>query len=104
MVHAQCTGCGQSVISFKSYFFKVTPIAVCQGCGRRVKKRGGWQEIGAVLLFIAFITMAAIVAEEGYEGWIWAGAVVFASYIGWWSFRAVPWDVDEPEEPAHTTR
>ena len=104
MVHAQCTGCGQTALSLKSFSFKVIPTAECQGCGRRVKKRCGWQENGAILLFVAFITMAAIVAEDGYTGLVWAGAAVFAMYMEWWSWRAVPWDVDEAEELADATR
>lgn len=104
MVPAQCTGCGQTVLSRKSSFFKVIPTALCQGCGKRVKKRGGREEFGAILLFVALIVMAVSVAEDGYTGLIWAGAAVFAMYMEWWSWRTVPWDVDEPEDLAHATK
>ena len=102
MVHAQCTGCGQTVLSLGSDCIKLIPTAECQACGRRVKKRGGWAELGAVLIFVVLIVISASVAEEGYTGLIWAGAAVFALYMEWWSWRTVPWDVDEPEADVAT--
>ena len=48
--------------------------------------------------------MAVIVAEDGYTDLIWIGAAVFAMYMGWWSWRTVPWDVDESEVAADATR
>jgi len=52
MVPAQCNGCGKRVISLVADSVKLFPTAVCQGCGRRVRKRGGWAELGAVLIFL----------------------------------------------------
>ena len=64
---------------------------------RRVRKRGGRAELGAVLIFVVVITISSIVAEDGYANLIWAGAAVFALYMEWWSWRTVPWDVVERE-------
>lgn len=95
MIPAQCMGCGETVLSLMKSSFKLIPIAECQACGKKVRKRGGWAELFAVLIFVGLIVYAASVSSDG--AWVWPGAAVFALYMGWWSWRSVPWDIDEPE-------
>ncbi len=98
MIPAQCMGCGETVLSFRRTFLKLTPTgAECQACGKKVRKRGGWGELFAVLIFAGLIVYAASVSSDGI--WIWGGAAVFAFYMQWWSWRSVPWDVAEPDTP-----
>ena len=95
MIPAQCMGCGKTALSLWRSIPKLNPIAECQSCGKTVRKRGGWGEKFAVLIFVALILYADSVSADGI--WIWVGAVVFAFYMEWWCWRSVPWDVDEPE-------
>ncbi len=95
MKPAECRGCGETVLSLLHSSFKLTFTAQCQACGRKVRKRGGWAELFAALIFTGLVVYASSVSSEG--AWIWSGAAVFLFYMEWWSWRSVPWDVDEPE-------
>jgi DNA-directed RNA polymerase subunit RPC12/RpoP len=95
MMPAQCMGCGETVHSLIKASIKLSPVTKCQSCGKKVKKRGGWTEIIAILIFAGLIVYATSVSSNGV--WILCGAVVFALYMTWWSWSTVPWDVYEPE-------
>ncbi len=95
MIPAQCMGCGKTVLSLWSSSVRVTPTTECQSCGKKVRKRGGWGELFAVLMFLALIIYADCVSADGI--WIWVGAAVFGFYMEWWCWRSIPWDVDQPE-------
>ncbi len=95
MIPAQCMGCGKTVLSLWSSLVQLTPTTECQSCGKKVRKRGGRGELFAALMFFALIIYADRVSADG--AWIWGGAAVFALYMEWWSWRSIPWDVDQPE-------
>ena len=95
MIPAQCTACGETVLSLSRAFFQFSLTTECQSCRRKVRKRGGWGEIFAIFFFAGLILYAASGSAD--RNWIWGGALVFAFYMQWWSWRSVPWDVDEPE-------
>ncbi len=46
-------------------------------------------------LLIVYASVAA--ASDTDRDLIWAGALVFAAYMQWWSWRTVTWDPAGPE-------
>ena len=95
MIPAQCTGCGKTALSLWVDMLKILPKTHCDSCGRSLRKRGGKEELIAVLLFVLVIGYAYGTAEGTTAMVILAGAVVFASYMEWWSWRSVPWDPED---------
>jgi hypothetical protein len=93
-------GCHQTALSLGKAIRLIKPVTVCQACGTTVRKRGGWGELAAVLLFLLVISYPWATGEGFTGAWIVVGAVLFASYMEWWSWRSVVWDPEDTTEAA----
>jgi hypothetical protein len=63
-----------------------------------VRKRGVKGELFGVVIFLSLMTYCVRSVEGiSQEALIYGGTIVFAFYMGWWSWRTVPWDPVEGE-------
>lgn len=98
MKPAQCMNCGETVHSLLRASFKLSQTSICKSCGKKVKKRGGYAELFGVLIFLIVILNAMNVSQDRLV--IGIGAIIFALFMTWWSWRFIPWDVinTDPED------
>ena len=76
MIPAQCTACGETVLSLSRAFFQFSLTTECQSCRRKVRKRGGWGEIFAIFFFAGLILYAAAASwNDTVGGWFWLWAM-----------------------------
>lgn len=107
---ARCTRCGNTVLSYRRYFFYMGRAPVkCAHCGVEVRLRHFrtlvWSSIAVgCVLGLAGVLLTRSVRE-------FTVAMVALCLVGvaadYWSWRALPWDPAQPSEtptqPASTT-
>jgi len=100
-MHARCTRCGNTVLSYRRYFFYVGRAPVkCAHCGTQVRLRHfralvyGSLAVGGILM-LAVVLLAQSVREFEIAG---MAIVLLGVAADYWSWRTLPWDPAQPSE------